>query len=267
MDIIVAGPGRAGGALAIAASEAGHRILGVVSRSGGLADRFFQIPFDTPLPEADLLVVATRDSALAEVAGRLALCTSRVGGAVHLSGFSPVSVLSTLAEQGIAIGSFHPLQTLSSPESGARALAGSSVGVTAEADLLADLWEMAISLGMQPFLLADDVKATYHAAAAAASNFVVAALGLAEGLFAGAGVPFAAARPLTEQVVANTYSLGSGAALTGPIARGDWPTVAGQLAAARAAGVGEAYLAMAQATARLAGSELPSSVSRLPSPE
>jgi predicted short-subunit dehydrogenase-like oxidoreductase (DUF2520 family) len=68
-------------------------------------------------------------------------------------------------------------------------------------------------------------------------------------------------------VVANSYTLGSGAALTGPIARGDWPTVAGQIAAARALGMGEAYIAMAQATAQLAATELPASVFRLSTSE
>ncbi|HEU4749428.1 MAG TPA: DUF2520 domain-containing protein [Acidimicrobiia bacterium] len=267
MDIIVASPGRAGGALALAARDAGHEIVGVVSRSQALADRFSQIAFDTPLPDADLLVVATRDDSIKEVADRLAPYTSRLRGAVHLSGFSSVSLLVSFADRGIEVGSFHPLQTLPAPETGAAALPGSWVGVTADGALRATLWELATSLRMEPFLLADELKPTYHAAAAAASNFVVAALGLAEELFAGAGVSFAAARPLTERVVANSYTLGSGAALTGPIARGDWPTVAGQIAAARALGLGEAYIAMAQATAQLTATELPASVFRLSTSE
>lgn len=260
MDIIVASPGRAGGALALAAFAAGHHIVGVVSRSGGLTDRFARLPFDRPLPNADLLAVAARDDSIKEVADRLAPHVSTLGGVFHLSGFSSVHELDPLAEKGVAIGSFHPLQTLPSPESGAEALAGSAVAVTADGPLRASLWELAVSLRMQPFLLADEVKPTYHAGAAAASNFVVAALGLAEELLAASGVPFLAAQPLTRQVVANAFAIGPRSSLTGPIARGDWQTVTGQIVAAEAVGAGEAFVAMAIATARVAGIEVPPSV-------
>ncbi|HEX5671917.1 MAG TPA: DUF2520 domain-containing protein [Acidimicrobiia bacterium] len=264
VDIIIAGPGRAGGALALAAAAVGHTIVGLVSRSEALGGQFSRIDYETPLPRADLLVVAVRDSFISEVANRLAPFASEAAAAVHLSGFGSVALLSPLGAAGVAIGSFHPLQTLPSPTEGARALAGSWVGVTAGNELRGTLWDFAATLSMNPFDLADDQKPAYHAAASAASNFVVAALGLSERLFAAAGVAPAAARPLTERVVANAYSLGAVAALTGPIARGDWPTVSGQVEAARAAGLGEAYLAMAQATANLANRELPTSVFRLP---
>jgi predicted short-subunit dehydrogenase-like oxidoreductase (DUF2520 family) len=263
VDIIIAGPGRAGGALALAAAAAGHNIVGVVSRSEVTFGRFSRFEYDAPLPRADLLVVAVRDSYIDEVANRLAPSANDVASAVHLSGFGSVGLLSPLKAAGVATGSFHPLQTLPSPAEGARALAGSWVGVTAGEELRRTLWDFAATLHMRPFDLADDQKHAYHAAASAASNFVVAALGLSERLFAAAGVPTAAARPLTERVVENAYSLGALAALTGPIARGDWPTVSGQIEAAGAAGLGEAYLAMAQATALLAGVELPPSVFRL----
>jgi predicted short-subunit dehydrogenase-like oxidoreductase (DUF2520 family) len=39
-------------------------------------------------------------------------------------------------------------------------------------------------------------------------------------------------RPLAEQVVRNVFELGPEAALTGPVARGDWDTVSAQIKAA-----------------------------------
>ena len=54
---------------------------------------------------------------------------------------------------------------------------------------------------------------------------------MAEDLFGEAGVPWRAARPLVEAVVANAFDLGPRAALTGPVARGDVETVAAQLRA------------------------------------
>ncbi len=71
----------------------------------------------------------------------------------------------------------------------------------------------------------------YHAAAAAASNYVIAALDLAGALVASASVPFEALVPLVRTAVDNAFSLGPATALTGPIARGDWDTVRGQFEA------------------------------------
>jgi predicted short-subunit dehydrogenase-like oxidoreductase (DUF2520 family) len=93
------------------------------------------------------------------------------------------------------------------------------------------LEELARSIGAHPFDLADGSRATYHAAAAAAANYLVACLWLAGDLFRAAGVPFEAARPLVEAVVANVFELGPERALTGPIARGDTGTVIAQLEA------------------------------------
>ena len=95
------------------------------------------------------------------------------------------------------------------------------------------LEEFAASLGMHPFRLADEKKAVYHAGAAAAANFPLAALAMASDLLNVAGVPFAAAAPLVRAIVENAFEFGPRAALTGPVARGDVGTVAAQLGAVR----------------------------------
>jgi predicted short-subunit dehydrogenase-like oxidoreductase (DUF2520 family) len=112
---------------------------------------------------------------------------------------------------------------------------------------------------MVPFRLLDEDKPAYHAAAAAASNYVVAALDLAGSLLESAAVPFEALEPLTRTAVANSFTQGPTRALTGPIARGDWATVKGQLegvARARPDRLDQFRL-MAQATAITAGQPLP----------
>lgn len=259
LDIIVAAPGRAGGALAIAAEDAGHRIVGVLSRTRSLADRFSQIPYDADLPSADLLVIATRDDHIESTAIRLAPFARNIRGAVHMSGFKSIDALASLAQSGIAIGSFHPLQSLSDPDTGARSLSGAWAGVTAEEPLFGLLTDLATSLEMVPFRLLDSVKPVYHAAASAASNYVVAALDLAGLLLESASVPFEAAAPLTRTAVSNAFAQGPDRALTGPIARGDWETVKGQfegVARVRADRLAQFRL-MAQATAITAGKTLP----------
>jgi predicted short-subunit dehydrogenase-like oxidoreductase (DUF2520 family) len=103
----------------------------------------------------------------------------------------------------------------------------------------------------------DDAKPLYHAAAAAAANYPLGALAMAERLFEAAGVPFEAAGPLVEAVIANALSLGPLPALTGPIARGDVGTVAAQRAAVAVAtpDLEADFVALGRALARAAGTE------------
>jgi predicted short-subunit dehydrogenase-like oxidoreductase (DUF2520 family) len=259
VDIVIAGPGRAGLSLARRLQHSDHRVAGILGRdreataaAAAALDRP-ALEWEGPLPACDLLVIAVRDDAIAGVADRLAPLAGAVRAAIHLSGLVPVAALAPL---GMPSGSFHPLQTMPDPETGARLLDGAWVAVTSDDGALVDaLSSLARSLGMHPFEIADDAKPGYHAAAAASANFPLAALSIAEELFAASGVPFEAARPLVQAVVANAFSLGPRASLTGPIARGDAGTVAAQIAAAVACdpALGEAFRAMARATARVAG--------------
>ena len=259
LQIIVAAPGRAGGALAIAAEHAGHRIVGVISRNGAFSDRFEQLSYDTRLPAADLLVIATRDDHIEPTAARLAPFSEEVGATVHLSGFKSIAALEPFGRLGIGIGSFHPLQSLPDPETGARSLTGAWAGVTAAGPLFGRLEDLATSLGMIPFPLPDSAKPVYHAAAAAASNFVTAALDLAEFLLGAVSVPFAAVEPLTRTALANAFTEGPQRALTGPIARHDWDTLRGQLEALKAVDLirTRQFRLMAEATAITAATSLP----------
>jgi len=237
VDIVLVGPGRAGLALAVRFVAAGHRVVGVVARTdesaeaGAVLVGSSPVPDGEHLPKSDLLVIAVRDDDVADAARSLAPRSAGVSAAVHVSGLTSVAALDPLAAT-MPVGSFHPLQTLPDPQSGARRLAGAWVAVTVfDEGLASTLDDLARSIGCHPFRLADEVKPLYHAAAAAASNYPIAALAMAERLFSTAGVPFEAARPLVEAVVANAFELGPGSALTGPIARGDVGTVGAQVAA------------------------------------
>ena len=251
MNIEIHGTGRAAGALAIAASRADHAFVGVHGRSGAVAK-----PFESHVTIADgqpvLRNIAVSDRAIGQVAESL------VGAApvptVHVSGAEPVTVLEALASSA-QTGSFHPLQTLPTPEAGANRLAGAWIGITAQEPLAGALVELAESMGCRPFFIADEQKALYHAAAAAVANFTLASMAIADVLYKASGVPFEASRPLVEAIAANAYDLGPREALTGPIARGDVETVAKQVEAVRV-GVPndfDAFLGFARATALVAG--------------
>jgi predicted short-subunit dehydrogenase-like oxidoreductase (DUF2520 family) len=224
MRIVIVGPGRAGLALGLAAAGAGHEVVAVVGRDGDHAGPGAALVGSTPLalgdplPDNDLVVIATRDADIAEVAAALAASPGPITAAVHMSGLASVGALDPLAGSGVAVGSLHPLQTLPTPEAGAIRLPGSWVAVTAGEPLAATLRD-----------LADGAKPLYHAGAAAAANFPLASLTIAADLFTAARVPVAAARPLVEAAVANAFEMGPRAALTGPVVRGDAATVSAQL--------------------------------------
>ncbi len=261
MRIALVGPGRAGTALALALQRADHDILSVTGRDRERTRRAARrldaepLGLDAALPPADLLLITVSDGAIASVAEQLVPVTGEIGAAVHVSGATSVEALKPLSEAGLDTGSFHPLQTLPSAEAGAAGLEGAWIAITADPPLRDVLHELATSIGGHPFDLDDTQKATYHAAAAAAANFPVAALAVSHRLFAAAGVPFEAARPLVEAAVANAFDHGPAESLTGPVARGDVGTVDAQLAAiaAEAPQIEEAFRSFVSATAAVAG--------------
>ena len=83
-----------------------------------------------------------------------------------------------------------------------------------------------------------------------ASNHVVALMGQVDRIAAAAGVPGEAYLQLAAGALANVAELGAAAALTGPVARGDWATVARHLEAIDPS-ERPAYLALAEAARRL----------------
>ena len=262
MNIIVVGPGRAAMSLATVARAAGHQVVGVLARGdatqSAVALGAAELTWDDPLPTADLLLIGVRDEAIAGVAEKLAPVAGNVSAAVHLSGSLSIEVLRPLQRAGVAIGGFHPLQSLPNSEVGAKRLPGSWVGVTGDTPQTTDMLNgLAESIGTTPFDLPDEARPLYHAGASVAANYLVANLALAKRLFDGAGVPWQAARPLVEAVAGNLFELGPEAALTGPIARGDLGTVREQLAAIRqeVPASEQDFIEIGKAVARLAGRE------------
>jgi predicted short-subunit dehydrogenase-like oxidoreductase (DUF2520 family) len=122
---------------------------------------------------------------------------------------------------------------------------------------------MATALGGRPFRVADAHRVAYHAAATIASNHLVALLGQVERAAAIAGVPLEAYLGLAAAALGDVERVGPAAALTGPVSRGDWDTVRRHLAALP---VDEhaAYLALADAAARLTDHALPPDVAEFP---
>ena len=260
LGVAVIGPGRAGGALAIAARSAGHRVQTVPGPSGRIPPELEGTRVETAreLAACDLLLVATPDDTIERTARLLAENALPVRTAVHLSGFASIDCLAPLERAGMEVGCFHPLQTLPSPQLGSRALAGCPAAITARRPTAARrLRSFAHSLGMAAFDLDDTLKPLYHAGAATVALGLATVLGVAADLFEAAGVPGGHARPLAQQVMENCFRLGPDRSLTGPVVRGDRGTIAGHLQAADGAspGLAEQYRTLGRLAALRAGSE------------
>jgi predicted short-subunit dehydrogenase-like oxidoreductase (DUF2520 family) len=154
---------------------------------------------------------------------------------VHFSGLYPAAIL--LGEDGPPIGALaiHPLQTFADPEGGVRNLPGTPCAIEGASDLLPLAEELVAALGGRPFVIAAEHKVLYHAAACVASNYLVTLVNAACELLDGCGYPreeaFGLLLPLLQGTFANLQALGPVAALTGPVSRGDAPTVARHLQA------------------------------------
>ena len=111
--------------------------------------------------------------------------------------------------------SLHPLQTFDRSGDPAQ-LDGAWAAISGETDeALAVARELAETLGLRPFELADEDRTLYHAGAVFASNYVVTLQRAAVRL----GVPADGLVPLMQGTIEHGFEL------TGPIARGDWETV------------------------------------------
>ncbi len=208
----IIGRGRAGSALAIALDEVGWTIftLGRGDDPGAAAEG------------VDLVVIATPDAAIAEVAAAVRPSPTTV--VAHLAGSLGIGVLGGHPRRG----ALHPLVALPDGPTGARRLRSGAWFAVAGDPLVESI---AVELGGTPFEIADEHRAGYHAAAVIASNHLVALLGQAQRVGDASGVPFEALLDLVRATVDNVAELGPAAALTGPAARGDDDTIERHLAA------------------------------------
>jgi predicted short-subunit dehydrogenase-like oxidoreductase (DUF2520 family) len=246
MEVAVVGAGRVGTALAVLLQRAGHVVRAV---SGGAAtvaraaEHLAGVPVLTAAEAAargELVLLAVPDDALGPVALELAEAGAvrRGAWAVHVSGAAGLDVLAPLLAAGARRLAMHPLQTVPDVHGAIERIPGSAVAITADDDEGAALGErLARDVGGHPFVLADERRPLYHAAAVFASNYVITSAGVAEELFREAGVPDPASAllPLARASLENVARLGATDALTGPAVRGDAGTVARNLEALRSA--------------------------------
>ena len=242
--LAIVGAGRVGRALGRRLRELGWKIGVVVTRSEASARRAVRF-IGAGKPHggltrnvllSNLILIATTDDAVSGVAHELA----RMGGeelrgrvVLHTSGAQDSSALEPLKEFGAATGSMHPLQTFSGV--GAPDLAGKVFAVEGDVIAVRAARQIARSLGGSPVRIAAGRKVLYHVAAVLAAGHVLALVEAATQLLISLGMrrneATRALLPLTRQVLDNFERVGSRAAWTGPLARGDYKIVESHLRA------------------------------------
>lgn len=171
--------------------------------------------------DADVILLCVPDQAIADVVRGQTLAVSQ--WVAHTSGATPLSALDPHERRF----GMHPLQSFTRARA-AEQLDGAYAAITAETDEARQKgFELAQLLGLEPFALAEEDRALYHAGAAIASNYLVTLHKAASEIFEDVGAPVAGLRPLMRGVIDNEFEL------TGPIARGDWSTVERHLDAIR----------------------------------
>ncbi|MGH2995602.1 MAG: Rossmann-like and DUF2520 domain-containing protein [Gaiellaceae bacterium] len=188
----------------------------------------------------ELVLLCVPDRAIAEVAAAL----EPGPWVAHVSGATPLAALEPHRRRF----GLHPLQTFTRAR-GSEQLDGAFAAVTSETEEARSLgFELARTLGLRPFELADEARPLYHAGAAIASNYLVTLYRAASRLFEEVGAPPAGLEPLMRRTIENGFEL------TGPIARGDWDTVAAHIEAIQAAApeLETTYRVLAEATVLLA---------------
>ena len=160
----------------------------------------------------DLLLLTVPDPAVAGVAAAVEPVPGTV--VAHVAGSLGLDVLAPHDRRA----AIHPLVSIPSGDTVLRGAWFAVAGDALAREVVADLRGRAVEV-------ADDRRATYHAAACIASNHLVGLLGQVERVAAAAGVPLDAFLALARQSLDNVAALGPADALTGPVKRGDAATV------------------------------------------
>lgn len=235
LGVGVISAGRVGAVLGAALRNAGHQLVGVHAVSEASRDRAESLLPEAPvleIPEilrrAELVLLAVPDDALPPLVSGLAEAGHCQSGQliIHTSGRYGVGVLTPAEQAGAITLAIHPAMTFTGMSVDLDRLSACAFGVTADEAVLPVAQALAVEMGGEPVVIAEEDRGLYHAALAHASNHLNILSAQASQLLTGIGVdqPERVLGPLMRASLDNALASGE-SALTGPVARGDIGTV------------------------------------------
>lgn len=239
MNVAVVGRGAVGTTLARALCAAGAEVRRVPGRDLR----------PEALGDADVVLLAIPDAALADAAARLAQAKPR-RVILHVAGARTPAELASARSGGHAVGAMHPLVSFADRKH-PPGLANATFVIAGDTRAIAAASRIAERVGARA-LVAEVHGPAYHAAAAMVANGAAALAHAGADLLMALGCDRVDAEialaGLLRSVASNVASVGVPAALTGPIVRGDAETVARHRAAVE--GVDPALRVVYDAAAR-----------------
>lgn len=201
MKVVLIGRGRLATNLLPALQQAGHEVVNINSRTlEGL-----------PL-EADVFIVAVKDSALEEVIRR-ATKGREQQLFVHTAGSMPMSLFEGYTSR---YGVFYPMQTFSKE----RLVDFAEIPLFIEGDDPA-IRQLAESISRRVYELSTEARKYLHLSAVFACNFVNHCYALSAALLEQHGLPFDVMLPLIDETARKVHELHPHDAQTGPAVRYD----------------------------------------------
>lgn len=183
LGIGIISAGKVGAVLAAALRNAGHQILGAHAVSTDSQDRAESLLSGVPIldiPEilrrAELVLLAVPDDALEELVAGVAQAGHFQPGqlVIHTSGRFGTSVLGPAEDCG-AIGlAIHPAMAFTGMSLDLQRLSACSFAVTADPEVLPVAQALAVEMGGEPMVVAEEHRAAYHAAVSYAADQLTA---------------------------------------------------------------------------------------------
>ena len=231
MKIALIGAGNLATVLGHALYNAKHDIVQVYSRTMAaakqLAERLNAVPTDdleTITNDADLYIIALKDSVLDEVIGKI--CPNRSEKLfIHTAGSMPIDVFRGRTKR---YGVLYPMQTFSKT----RIVDFRNIPVFVEANSISTMQtiiEIAQSVSNNVQELSSADRRHLHLAAVWACNYVNHCYDLAAELLQKVGLPFDIMLPLTDETARKVHELSPREAQTGPAIRYDENIIEAQM--------------------------------------
>jgi predicted short-subunit dehydrogenase-like oxidoreductase (DUF2520 family) len=185
--------------------------------------------------EEDILIFAVQDTNIRTAADWAAGNFDRVKCAFHTSGAHQSSLLDSLKINGAAVGSIHPLVSISDPTLGRDLFRGTYFCIEGENEAVITAKQIVEGLGGIPFAIDSAFKTLYHAAAVTACGHLVALLDTSFEMMNICGLEREEAKrillPLVTSTIGNISRQETAKAMTGTFARADLETFSKHVAA------------------------------------